>query len=87
VRVAGARIGVPRREFALLAVMLGEPGRVFSRAQLLARLHDTDEPGWGERTVDVHVTRLRDKLSAAAASVRITTVRGVGYKLEGFAPP
>ena len=86
VRVAGARIGVPRREFSLLAVMLGEPGRVFSRAQLLARLHDTDEPAWGERTVDVHVTRLRDKLRAATASVRITTVRGVGYKLEGFAP-
>jgi DNA-binding response OmpR family regulator len=67
--------------------MLGEPGRVFNRAQLLARLHDTDEPASGERTVDVHVTRLRDKLRVAAASVRITTVRGVGYKLEGGAPP
>jgi two-component system response regulator RegX3 len=86
VRVAGARIGVPRREFALLAVMLGEPGRVFGRAQLLVRLHDTDEPYSGERTVDVHVTRLRNKLRAAAASVRITTVRGIGYKLETVAP-
>lgn len=86
VRVAGSRIGVPRREFALLAAMLGEPGRVFSRAQLLTRLHDTEEPASGERTVDVHVTRLRDKLRAAAALVGITTVRGVGYKLEGLAP-
>jgi DNA-binding response OmpR family regulator len=87
VHVSGAAIGVPRREFALLAAMLGEPGRVFTRAQLLTRVHDTDEPASGERTVDVHVTRLRDKLRAASASVRITTVRGIGYKLEGWERP
>jgi DNA-binding response OmpR family regulator len=86
VRVAGVRVAVPRREFALLAAMLGEPDRVFDRTQLLTRLHDTDLPASGERTVDVHVARVRDKLRATHATVRITTVRGVGYKLECVAP-
>jgi len=85
VRVAGHTVRVTRREFDLLAAMLGEPGRVFGRAQLLARLQDTDEPVSGERTVDVHVTRLRDKLRVARASLKISTVRGVGYKVEGVA--
>ena len=86
VRVAGSRVAVTRREFELLATLLGEPGRVFSRAQLLARFEDGDEPSSGQRTIDVHVTRVRDKLRAARASVGITTVRGVGYKVEGRAP-
>jgi len=87
VRVGGSRLGVTRRELDLLAALLAGPGRVFSRAQLLAHLQDTDEPSSGERTVDVHVTRLREKLRAARASVAITTVRGVGYKIEPVARP
>jgi len=45
----------------------------------------TVAPATSERTVDVHVTRLRMKLRDAEASVRIATVRGVGYKAEAVA--
>jgi len=83
-RVGGADTAVTPHELALLVAMVEQPGRVFSRAQLLARLHGAEDPS-GDRTVDVHMTRLRGKLRDAGASVRIATVRGVGYKAEVMA--
>ena len=65
-------------EFRLLEHLLEKPGRVFSRAQLLDRI-------WGltaeidERTVDVHVGRLRKRLSKGRDRDPIRTVRNVGY--------
>jgi two-component system phosphate regulon response regulator PhoB len=67
-------------EFRLLHFLLTHPERVHSRAQLLDRV-------WGdhvfieERTVDVHVKRLREALSPAACAQMIETVRGAGYRL------
>jgi len=81
-RVGGAETAITPHELTLLAAMVEQPGRVFSRVQLLARLHGVEDPAASERTVDVHVTRLRGKLRDARASVRIATVRGVGYKAE-----
>lgn len=69
-------------EFRLLHYLMSQPGRVHSRAQLLDRV-------WGdhvfieERTVDVHILRLRQSLAAADAADLIETVRGVGYRLAG----
>lgn len=69
-------------EFRLLHFFLKHPQRVHSRAQLLDRV-------WGdhvfieERTVDVHVKRLREALSAADCASMIETVRGAGYRLVG----
>lgn len=66
-------------EFRLLRFLMSQPGRVFSRAQLLDKV-------WGdhvfieERTVDVHVRRLRVALGADAEHL-LETVRGVGYRL------
>ena len=67
-------------EFRLLHFLLAHPERVHSRAQLLDRV-------WGdhvfieERTVDVHIKRLREALQPAGASGLIETVRGAGYRL------
>ncbi len=71
-------------EFRLLHFLLTHPERVHSRAQLLDRV-------WGdhvfieERTVDVHVKRLREALAPAACSQMIETVRGAGYRLTQHA--
>jgi two-component system, OmpR family, phosphate regulon response regulator PhoB len=68
-------------DFRLLEYLLEKPGRVFSRAQLLdlvwGRSVDVDE-----RTVDVHIGRLRKKLSKGKERDPIRTVRGAGYAIE-----
>ena len=69
-------------EFRLLRFLMNHPERVHSRAQLLDRV-------WGdhvfieERTVDVHVKRLREALAAADCAGMVETVRGAGYRLRG----
>jgi two-component system, OmpR family, phosphate regulon response regulator PhoB len=68
-------------EFRLLEYLMGKPGRVFSRAQLLDSI-------WGlsaeidERTVDVHVGRLRKALALAGERDPIRTIRGAGYSFD-----
>ncbi|PSK99881.1 DNA-binding response OmpR family regulator [Murinocardiopsis flavida] len=72
-------------EFQLLVALVGRPGVVFSRAQLLERIHGIDR-FITERTIDVHVKNLRKKLEPDPRSpVRLITVFGVGYKLSGDA--
>lgn len=66
-------------EFRLLKFFMARPERVFSRDQLLDRVWGT-HVAIGERTVDVHVLRLRKSLKAGGALIR--TVRGVGYMLS-----
>lgn len=68
-------------EFRLLAAMAAEPGRVFTREQLLAELHGFDRY-ISSRTVDVHIMNLRKKIERAPRRpARLLTVFGVGYKL------
>jgi DNA-binding response OmpR family regulator len=68
-------------EFQLLRVLAGEPGRVFTRDQLLRHLHGFDSYVTA-RTVDVHVMNLRRKIEPDPSHpVRLLTVYGVGYKL------
>lgn len=71
--------GVPKAltatEFDLLAFLMGRPGRVFTRMQLLAAVWGSAESA-GTRTVDVHIAQLRAKLGALSP---LRTVRGVGY--------
>jgi DNA-binding response OmpR family regulator len=66
------------QEFDLLLILAGQPGRVFTREQLLEKAWGFDYYGQ-TRTVDVHIAQLRKKLSIS--TVRIDTVTGVGYKL------
>jgi DNA-binding response OmpR family regulator len=66
------------KEFDLLALLVRNPGRAFSRDYLIEKVWGYDAAG-SDRTVDTHVLRLRRKLGAAGD--RIETVWGVGYRL------
>ena len=77
--------GLPRAlttvQFDLLAALAREPGRVFTRDQLIEAIHETGTEGY-ERTIDAHVKNLRRVLGDPSARPRwVATVRGVGYKL------
>ncbi len=80
VRVRGMQVHLTPREFRLLATLAGQPGRAFTRQQLLDEAFGFDYEGL-ERTVDVHIMNLRRKVEEdAARPARILTVQGVGYK-------
>jgi DNA-binding response OmpR family regulator len=78
VTVGGRRVDLRPKEFELLSVLARRPGVVFPRERLCQLVWGPDFFG-DQRTVDVHITWLRDKLRGATA--RIETVWGVGYKL------
>jgi len=77
----GIRHGLPASEFELLSCLARNPGRLFSRDQLLNAAWGADYSG-SDRTVDVYVNRLRTKFPEEAFGYRIVAVRGVGYRLE-----
>jgi two-component system, OmpR family, response regulator len=79
----GGPVDLTRREFDLFQFLCENPRRVFTRAQLLRLVWGYDMVGT-ERTVDVHIRRLRVKLGDCSSS--IATVRGVGYRLDDDAP-
>jgi two-component system, OmpR family, response regulator MtrA len=81
VAVDGQILSLTHVEFGLLVAMLERPRWVLTRSQLIDRLYTDDRLPALERTVDVHVFRLREKLRAAGASASVVTVRGVGYKI------
>ena len=80
-KVGEERIHIGPTDFRLLELLMRHPDRAFDRAQLLDRV-------WGrnvyveERTVDVHVLRLRKALSPYGMGEAVETVRGVGYRLS-----
>jgi DNA-binding response OmpR family regulator len=86
VTIAGEPIHLTTKEFDLLAFMAGNPGRIFTRDQLLARIWGYDYAGDG-RTVDVHVSWLRGKLRRSNGQNWFRTVRGVGYAFSPSAAP
>jgi DNA-binding response OmpR family regulator len=77
-RVAAGLLDLRTQEFDLLLTLASQPGRVFTREQLLQMAWGFDFSGQ-TRTVDVHVAHLRKKLEGS--SIKIETVTGVGYKL------
>ncbi len=80
--LAGVNINLTPVEFRLLGVLLREPGRVFSRAQLIEKAFGYDFEGF-DRTIDVHILNLRRKLEPEPSHPRyIKTVYGAGYKLS-----
>jgi DNA-binding response OmpR family regulator len=81
VTVDGRAVEVTAVELRLLVALLRAGGRVLSRDQLLDAVYGTDSGEVLDRTIDVHIGRLRDKLGDRAAGPRfIATVRGVGYR-------
>lgn len=73
----GNDIILARKEFELLALLAGKPGKVFLRNEILNQVWGT-EVIVGDRTIDVHIRKIRQKLNLDC----ITTVKGVGYKFD-----
>lgn len=82
IRFRGSTLDLSRYEFRLLGLLIRNPGRVFSREQMMARTWD--EPDMSlERTVDTHIKTIRQKLRAVATDEDwIITHRGIGYSLK-----
>ena len=77
----GERRDIPMKEFELLFKLGSAPCKTFTRDQLIEDVWGYDFEG-NERTLDVHVNRLRERFPAGEYRFRITTVRGLGYRLE-----
>jgi DNA-binding response OmpR family regulator len=80
VAVAGRPVELTATEFDLLATLMREPGRVFTRGQLLEAIHGVAFESY-ERAIDAHVKNIRKKIEPAAGRPRyVLTIRGVGYR-------
>ena len=78
--IRGQSVGLPLKEYELLAVLLDNAGRVLTRETLIDRVWGMDYVG-DTKTLDVHIKRLRTKVEPDPANPsRIVTIRGVGYK-------
>lgn len=73
----GKTINLPKKEFELLALLMGKPGKVFTREKIMDKLWE-GEVIVGDRTIDVHIRKVREKIGERF----IKTVKGVGYKFE-----
>lgn len=77
IKKEGKEISLPKKEFELLSLLIGKPGRVFTREVIMNSIWG-GEVIVGDRTIDVHIRKLREKLGDEL----IKTVKGVGYKFE-----
>ena len=79
--LSGKNIVFPKKEFEILAYLAANPGKVFHRDKILSDV-------WGadifvvERTVDVHIRKIREKLGSHAELIE--TIKGVGYRFKGI---
>jgi two-component system, OmpR family, response regulator len=81
VTVRDEALTLPLKEFELLFKLASYPGRTFSREQLIEDVWGYDFHG-NDRTLDVHINRLRERFPEEKHSFKITTIRGLGYRLE-----
>ncbi|WP_127587776.1 response regulator transcription factor [Paenibacillus koleovorans] len=79
--LSGQSLTLPLKEFELLFKLASYPGKTVSREQLIEQIWGFDFEG-NERTVDVHINRLRERFPEDRCSFRISTIRGLGYRLE-----
>jgi two-component system, OmpR family, response regulator len=79
----GHSVTLPMKEFELLYKLGSYPGQLFTRDHLIEDIWGVDYEG-DERTVDVHISRLRDRFTELESDFRIVTLRGVGYRLEVY---
>lgn len=85
VKASGENVTLPLKEFEVLFKLASNSGRTLSREQLIEDVWGYDFDG-NERTLDVHINRLRDRFPEERYGFRIRTIRGLGYRLE-VAPP
>jgi len=81
ITVRGVQVEIPMKEFELLFKLASFPRKTFSRDQLIEDVWGYDFDG-NERTLDVHISRLRERFPVETAGFKIATVRGLGYRLE-----
>ena len=81
VTINGGALTLPLKEFELLFELASYPGKTFSREQLIEDIWGYDFEG-NERTLDVHINRLRERFPEGDHSFKISTMRGLGYRLE-----
>lgn len=74
---SGVEISLPRKEFELINLLASKPGRVFKREEILSKVWG-NETIVGDRTIDVHIRKLREKLG----DDYFKTIKGIGYKFE-----
>jgi len=81
VQVKGEATTLPLKEFELLFKLASSPGKTFSRDQLIQDIWGYDFDG-NERTLDVHINRLRERFPIDSHRFHIRTIRGLGYRME-----
>ncbi|NRF90024.1 response regulator transcription factor [Paenibacillus frigoriresistens] len=81
ITVGSESVTLPLKEFELLYKLASYPGKTFSRDQLIEQIWGFDYEG-NERTVDVHINRLRERFPEERHAFRIATIRGLGYRME-----
>ena len=79
--LGGENISLPKKEFELLFKLASTPGKLFTRTQLIESIWGYDFQG-DDRTVDVHVKRIRERFHRREIPFVIKTMRGLGYRLE-----
>ncbi len=77
----GEELILPLKEFELLFKLASHPGQILTREQLILQIWGMDYEG-DDRTVDVHIKRIRERFAEDAEHFRIETVRSLGYRLE-----
>lgn len=77
VRKKGKKISLPKKEFKLLQLLANSPNKVFTRDEIFTKVWG-DDVIVGDRTIDVHIRKIREKIG----NEYITTIKGIGYKLE-----
>lgn len=79
-RIGDTTFSLPRKEFELAAMLMERQGRIVTRELLLEQIWGID---WGDsKSLDQHIRRLRRRLEQVAGAPQISTIRGVGYRLE-----
>ena len=81
ISVGGEHLTLPLKEFELLFKLASYPGKTLSREQLIEDIWGYDFEG-NERTLDVHINRLRERFPEDRHTFRIRTIRGLGYRME-----
>jgi two-component system alkaline phosphatase synthesis response regulator PhoP len=77
VKLEGEVVELAKKEFQILELLMSSPGKVFSRQEIFRKIWDS-EIIVGERTIDVHIRRIREKIG----DNYIKTLKGIGYKIE-----
>ncbi len=80
--IEGNTLILPLKEFELLALLASRPHQVFTRSYIMEQVWGGYDYDGDEQTLNTHVKRIRERLNRYDTAVEITTVRGVGYKLE-----